>query len=87
LEIIPAVILGSDHAVDQDADNDQDQGQTMGDVQESIAVGRASRNPRKPSWLTTNMIVTYALLIEEKAIPSHSGKLKSVRSPRCERMP
>ena len=42
----------------------------MVDVQESIAVGRASRNPRKPSWLTTNMIVAYTLPVIEEAIPS-----------------
>jgi len=58
----------------------------MGDVQESIAVGRTRRNPHKSSWLTTNMIIAYALSVIEKAIPSHIGKLKLVQSPRCERM-
>jgi len=38
----------------------------MGDVQESIAVGRARRNPHKPSWLTTNLIVSYALPVIEE---------------------
>ena len=42
----------------------------MGDVHESIAVGRTRRNPRKPSWLTTNMIVAYALPVIEEAILS-----------------
>ena len=42
----------------------------MGNVEESIAGGRTRRNPRKPSWLTTNMIVTYAIPVIEKAIPS-----------------
>jgi len=42
----------------------------MSDVQEFIAVGKAHRNPRKPSWLTTNIIVTYALPVVEEAIPS-----------------
>ena len=42
----------------------------MGDVQVSIIVGRARRNSRKPSWLTTYMIVTYTLPVAEKAIPS-----------------
>ena len=42
----------------------------MGDVQEFIAVERAHRNPRKHSWLTTNMIVAYALSIVEEAISS-----------------
>ena len=61
---------GSDHVTGQDADNDEDQEQAMRDVQESIAVRRACRNPRKPSWLTINMIVAYALAIKEEAIPS-----------------
>ena len=42
----------------------------MGNVQESIVVGTTRRNPRKPSWLTTNMIVVYALSVIEEAIPS-----------------
>jgi len=42
----------------------------MGDVHESIAVERTKRNSRKPSWLTTDMIVTYALPIVEEVIPS-----------------
>jgi len=40
---------GGDHIADQYADDDEDQGQVMGDVQESIAVGRVWRNPRKPN--------------------------------------
>jgi len=46
----------------------------MGDVQEFIAVERAHRNPRKHSWLTTNMIVAYALSIVEEAISSTYSK-------------
>jgi len=42
----------------------------MGDVQESITVERAQRNSRKPSWLTTNMIVAFALSIVEEVILS-----------------
>ena len=42
----------------------------MGNVQEYIAVGRTQRNPREPSWLTSNMIVAYALSVIGKAIPS-----------------
>ena len=35
---------GGDYVADQDAnDNDEDQGQVMGDVHESIAVGRPRR--------------------------------------------
>ena len=61
LEIIPKVTQGSDQVTEQDVDDDEDQGQVMGDVQESIAVERACRNSRKPSCLTTSMIVAYAL--------------------------
>jgi len=43
----------------------------MGDVQKSIAVERARKNPRKPSCLTTNMIVAYALPIVEEAVPTY----------------
>jgi len=70
LEIIPAVTYGSNHVADQDVDNDEDQGHPISDVQESIAVRRAHRNPRKPSWITTNMIVASALSIVEEVIPS-----------------
>jgi len=64
------VTQGSDHVTGQDADNDEDQEQAMRDVQESIAVRRACRNPRKPSWLTINLIVAYVLAIMEEVIPS-----------------
>jgi len=42
----------------------------MGNVQESIAVEKIWRNSCKPGWLTTNIIVAYALLAVEEAIPS-----------------
>ena len=42
----------------------------MGNVQEFIAVGRTWRNSRKPSWLTTNMIVAYTLVVVEETISS-----------------
>jgi len=42
----------------------------MSDVHKSVAVRRPRRNSRKPSWLTTDMIVSYALPIVEEAIPS-----------------
>ena len=67
---------GSDHIADQDADNNEDQGQAMGDVQEFIALGRARRNLRKPSWLTTNMIVAYTFLVVEEVISSTYRKAK-----------
>ena len=57
LEIIPTVTQDSDQVAEQDADDDEDQGQIMGDVHESIAVGRTRRNSCKPSWLTIDMIV------------------------------
>jgi len=59
-----------DQVAEQDADNDEDQGQAMGNVQKFIAVERTRKNPRKPSWLTTNMIVVYALSVVEEAITS-----------------
>ena len=43
----------------------------MGDVQESIVVGRARRNPCKPTWFTTNMIVAYSLPVVEEAVPTY----------------
>jgi len=70
LEIISTVTQGSDHVANQDTDDDEDQGQAMGDVHESIAVGRTRRNLRKPSWLITDMIVAYTLPVIEEAIPS-----------------
>jgi len=51
------VTQGDDHVAKQDADNDEDKGQAMDNVQKSNAVRRTQRNPRKPSWLNTNMIV------------------------------
>ena len=42
----------------------------MSDVHESFAVGRPKRNPRKPSWLTTDMIMAYTLPVIEEVIPS-----------------
>ena len=42
----------------------------MGDVPDSTAVRRPRRNARKPGWLTTDMVVAYALPVVEEAIPS-----------------
>ena len=75
-EIIPVVTQASDHVADQDVDDDEDQGQAMGDVREFILVGIARRNSHKPSQLTTNMIVAYSLPIIEEAIPSTYMKAK-----------
>jgi len=49
----------------------------MGNVQKSIAVGRTQRNPCKPSWLTTNMTIAYALPVVEEAIPSTYKKAET----------
>jgi len=65
------VIQGDDQITEHDANNDGDQRQAMGNVQESIAVGRTRRNSHKTSWLTTNMIIAYAFLLVEKAILSN----------------
>jgi len=42
----------------------------MGNVQDSIAGGRTRKNLRKPSRLTTNMIVAYSLPVIKEAILS-----------------
>ena len=42
----------------------------MGDVLEFSAVRRPRRNTRKLSWLTTDMVVAYALPVVEEAISS-----------------
>ena len=42
----------------------------MSDVQKIITIGRTQRNPRKPNWLITDMIVVYALSVIGEAIPS-----------------
>ena len=42
----------------------------------SLQLEELEKNSRKPSWLTTNMIVAYALSIVEEAIPSTYRKAK-----------
>jgi len=64
-----------------------DQEQVMVDVPESSAVRRPRRNTRKPSWLTTDMVVAYSLPVVEEAIPSTYRELKSVQNQRCRKMP
>jgi len=80
LEIIPKMTQGSDQVVEQDAADDEDQGHVIGDVHVSVAVERLRRNSRKTSWLTTYMIMAYALLVIEEVIPSTYRKLKSVQN-------
>ena len=65
---MPKVTQGNDQVAEVDADQDQEQ--IMGDVPETTAVRRPRRNTRKPSWLTTDMVVAYALPVVEEAIPS-----------------
>ena len=48
-QVISSVTQGDDQVAEQDAYNDEDQGHAMGNVRESIVVGRTQRNPRKPS--------------------------------------
>jgi len=59
----------------------------MGDVQESITVGRTQRNPCKPSWLNTNMIMAYTLPVVEEAISSTYRKAEISSKTKCGRMP
>jgi len=76
LEIMPKVTQDSDQVAKQDADDDENQGHIMGNVHESVTVGRPRRNSRKSSWLITDMIVAYALLVVEKVIPSTYRKVE-----------
>jgi len=39
-------------------------------VQYTIAAGRTRKNSRKPAWLTSDIIVAYALSVIEESIPS-----------------
>ena len=57
-----------DQVAEHATDNDEDQGQAMGNVQESIIAGRTWRNLYKPRWLTTNMIMAYTPSVVEEAI-------------------
>ena len=70
VRIIPRVTQGNGQADEVDADDEEDQEQIMGDVPDSTAVRRPRRNTRKPGWLTTDMVVAYALSGIEEAIPS-----------------
>ena len=67
VRIIPRVTQDSDQAVAEDVEEGQEQ--VMGNVPDSTAVERP-RNTRRPGWLTTDMIVAYALPVVEEAIPS-----------------
>jgi len=81
------VTQGDDHVADEDAEDDENQGQDMDDVQYSIEVGRTRRNSLKLSWLTTNMIVAYAHPVIEEAISSTYRKAEiSSDSKMCRMM-
>ena len=64
------MIQDEDHVANKDTKDAKNQGPQMGQVQDSIAVGRTRKNPRKPALLTSKMIVTYDLPIIEKSILS-----------------
>ena len=64
------VTQGSDHVAEQDDDDDKDQEQVMGDVWKFIVIERTWRKPQKPSWLTIDIIVAYALPVAEEVILS-----------------
>ena len=71
VRIIPRVTQGSDQAVEEDAEDvEEGHEQIMGNVPDSTAVERPRRNTRRPGWLTTDMVVAYALPVVEEAIPS-----------------
>jgi len=71
VRIIPEVTQGSDRAVEEDAEEvDQGQEQVMDTLPDPPAVDRPRRNTRRPGWLTTDMVITYALPVVEEAIPS-----------------
>ena len=71
IRIIPEVTQGSDQAVEGGAEDvEQGQEQVMGNVPDPTAVERSRRNTRRPGWLTTDMVVAYALPVVEEAIPS-----------------
>ena len=78
---------GNDQAVEVDADDEEGQEQVMGNVPDSTAVRRPRRNTRKSCWLTTDMVMAYALPVVEEAIPSTFRELKSVQSRRCGKKP
>ena len=69
VRIIPRVTQGNYQADEVDADDEEGQEQIMGDVPDSTAVRRPRRNTRKSGWLTTDMVVAYALPVVEEAIP------------------
>jgi len=87
VRIIPRVTQGNDQADEVDADDEEGQEQVMGDVPDSTAVGRPRRTIRKPGWLTTDMVVAYALSVVKEASHPPSEKLKSVQSRRCGEQP
>ena len=87
LRIMPRVTQGNGHVAEVDADDEENQEQIMGDVPDSNAVRRPRRNTRKPGWLTTDMIVAYALSVVERLSRPPTEKLKSVQSRICGKMP
>jgi len=79
------VTRDENHIADKDTENIENQGQVMGQVQNSVIAERGRRNPQKPGWITTNMIVTYALSAIEDVIPSTYREAKISSESGCER--
>jgi len=71
VRIIPEVTQGGDQAAEGDTEDvEEGQEQVMDTVPDPTAVERPRRNTRRPGWLTTDMVVAYALPVVEEAIPS-----------------
>ena len=78
-EFSSVVTRDEDHVANEDTKNVENQGWQMGQVQDSIATERTRRNPRKPAWLTADIIIAYALSIIGESIPSthREGEISS----------
>jgi len=86
-EVTPSVIQGDDQVTEQDVNNDENKDRLWVMSNNPLQLEERKKISRKPSWLITNMIVAYALPVVEETILSTYRELKSVRSPRCGRMP
>ena len=75
-KIPPIVTWDKNHVTDEDIEAIENQEQVIGQIQDYSAARRKRRNPQKPAWLTTNMIMAYALLVIEDLIPSIVEKQK-----------
>ena len=57
-------------AEEEDTEDVRNQEQDEGQVPDSIAARRPKRNPKKPQWLSKDMVIAYALPVIEDSIPS-----------------